>query len=131
MKSYLKGNPELKLVLNDDLVIGNKGGYGSGVILDDCNFHQCVNTRDFESMKTLTIIPPDGEFIAMNYRITSDFVSPFRIFTYIEESDYKLELKIKIRVCNGQKVTHVEKIQELIFNLRENSQCLVKKRLFF
>ena len=103
MKSYLKGNPELKLVLNDDLTIGNKGGYGSGVVLDDCNFHQCVNTKDFDSMKTLTIIPPDGEFIAMNYRITSDFVSPFRIFTYIEESDYKLELKIKIRAVFSEK----------------------------
>eukprot|EP00954_Amorphochlora_amoebiformis_P003701 287443-Amorphochlora_amoeboformis.AAC.4 len=44
MKSYLSGNPELKLALNEDLTIGetcvgNKtGSYGS-VEIDDCNFH--------------------------------------------------------------------------------------------
>jgi len=96
MKSFLKGNPELNLVLNDDLCVG-RSGYGGGVTLDDCNFHQCVDSKDFENTKTLTINPPDGEFTAMNYRINSDFNAPFRIFTYIDEYDYKLEFKIKVR----------------------------------
>ena len=39
MKSYLSGNPELRLALNEDLVIGKGGAYGS-VVLDDCNFHE-------------------------------------------------------------------------------------------
>jgi len=44
MKSYLMGNPELRLALNEDMVIkgqpdGTHGGYGA-VILDDCNFHE-------------------------------------------------------------------------------------------
>ena len=36
MKSYLAGNPELRLALNEDLVIGKQadGGYGA-VVLDD------------------------------------------------------------------------------------------------
>lgn len=57
MKSFLSGNPELRLALNEDLVIGKGGNYGS-VILDDCNFHECVRLDEFESSRTLHFIPP-------------------------------------------------------------------------
>lgn len=75
MKSYLHGNPELRLVLNDDLIVGRGtgGGQMAAVVLDDCNFHECVDVRDFETMKTLSINPPDGEFLVMNYRINGDY----------------------------------------------------------
>ena len=65
MKSYLSGNPELSLALNEDLVIGKGGNWGS-VILDDCNFHECVRLDEFENatdwaetnrdLRTLTIL---------------------------------------------------------------------------
>lgn len=68
MKSYLNGNPELRLILNENLQVGSEGGmYGGGTVIDDCSFHECVDASDFESMKTLTIQPPDGEFLVMNY----------------------------------------------------------------
>lgn len=36
----------------------------------------------------------------MNYRVTGDFVCPFRVFPFIEETNpYKLELILKIRGC--------------------------------
>lgn len=94
MKSYLHGNPEIKLVLNDDVSIG-KSGYGA--CIEDCNFHSRVNPREFESNKTLYISSPDGEFVAMNYRINSSFTPPFQIYANVREEDYKLELKIKIQ----------------------------------
>ncbi|CAE8670943.1 unnamed protein product, partial [Polarella glacialis] len=84
MKSYLMGNPELKLALNEDINIKNMelgglhGGYGS-VVLDDCNFHECVDLQDFSELRTLSFYPPDGEFAVMNYRITGDFRVPFRV----------------------------------------------------
>jgi AP-4 complex subunit mu-1 len=96
MKSYQKGNPELKLVLNDDIIVGRPSGYSSGSVVDDCNFHQSVNTREIESQKTLYILPPDGEFVVMNYRINTEFSAPFKIYSTIDESPYKLELKIKV-----------------------------------
>ena len=72
MKSYLQGNPPLKLALNEDLIIGkyNSNQVRSSVILDDCNFHECVNTNEFDLNKTMRILPPDGEFTVLNYRIT-------------------------------------------------------------
>jgi AP-4 complex subunit mu-1 len=38
MKSYLLGNPALKLLLNDDIAMAESNTPGS-IILDDCNFH--------------------------------------------------------------------------------------------
>lgn len=99
MKSYLAGNPELKLALNEDLAIGagSSGGYGM-VTLDDCNFHECVDLRDFDDLRILSFIPPDGEFSVLNYRITSDFRVPFRIFPSIEEtSPYTVDFSVKVR----------------------------------
>ncbi len=99
MKSYLSGNPGLRLALNEDLVVGkeNASGY-AGVVLDDCNFHECVNLDDFDGTRTLALIPPDGEFVVMNYRITSEFRAPFRVFPVLEEtSPYKVELVLKVR----------------------------------
>jgi len=92
MKSYLHDNPDLRLVLNNDLQVGRSTtGHMGTVVLDDCNFHECVDLRDFEAMKTLAITPPDGEFLVMNYRINGEFPAPFRIYPFIDESNqYRL-----------------------------------------
>lgn len=99
MKSYLAGNPELRLALNEELVIGKGSGGGFGVVeVDDVNFHECVKLDDFEALRILSFVPPDGEFVVMNYRITSDFRTPFRIYPFFElVSPYKVELIIKVR----------------------------------
>jgi len=60
MKSYLIGNPDLKLALNDNLVIGKNANIASAAAIDDCNFHECVNTSSFEMSKIMTIKPPEG-----------------------------------------------------------------------
>lgn len=97
MKSFLSGNPELRLALNEDLVIGKGSAYGS-VVLDDCNFHECVHLDEFESSRTLHFLPPDGEFALLNYRVTTDFRVPFKIFPMIEEpGPYKLDIALVIR----------------------------------
>lgn len=107
MKSYLTGNPEIKLALNEDVTIGRSGssayGYGSSVgsgsvILDDCNFHESVHLDNFDIDRTLSLVPSDGEFSVMNYRMTQEFKPPFRINALIEEAGaLKAEVIIKIR----------------------------------
>lgn len=97
MKSFLSGNPELRLALNEDLVIGKGSAYGS-VVLDDCIFHECVHLDEFETSRTLHFLPPDGEFALLSYRITADFRTPFRIYPIIEEAGaYRLDVSISIR----------------------------------
>ncbi|KAH1244314.1 AP-4 complex subunit mu [Glycine max] len=56
MKSYLTGNPEIRLALNEDLSIGTSDYRGSGaVILDDCNFHESVHLDSFDVDRTLSL----------------------------------------------------------------------------
>lgn len=124
MKSYLTANPEIRVALNEDLVIGQRnapaallygggsgaggpGGGGSGgggpdgnfgvVILDDCNFHESVRLEDFDTDRTLTLVPPDGEFAVMNYRMTREFKPPFRVYPVLEETGpFRVELLLKL-----------------------------------
>jgi AP-2 complex subunit mu-1 len=39
-----------------------------GVDIDDCTFHRCVRLGKFDAERTITFIPPDGEFELMRYR---------------------------------------------------------------
>ncbi|XP_058221277.1 AP-4 complex subunit mu [Rhododendron vialii] len=115
MKSYLSGNPEIRLALNDDLSIGRggrsiydySGSSGSGaVILDDCNFHESVHLDSFDVDRTLSLVPPDGEFPVMNYRITQEFKPPFRINALIEQAGpLKAEVILKIRAEYASSIT--------------------------
>ena len=40
--------------------------------LEDVKFHQCVRLSRFESDRTISFIPPDGEFDLMTYRLSSN-----------------------------------------------------------
>ena len=42
---------------------GNKDR--KSVAIDDCTFHQCVKLSKFESERSISFIPPDGEFELM------------------------------------------------------------------
>lgn len=77
MKSYLSGMPECKFGINDKIVMEAKGKSVGGnseeatrsgkpvVVIDDCQFHQCVKLSKFETEHSISFIPPDGEFELM------------------------------------------------------------------
>ena len=122
MKSYLKNSPEMRIVFTDDVMIG-KSSYSAGRMeLAGYNFCQGVRAKDFESQRTLYIIPPEGEFILMNYRINSEFAPPFRLYTIVEESDYKLELRIKV-IANFSNNTKAGNIV-ITFNAPKETQSV-------
>ena len=127
MKSFLSGGPEIRLALNEDLVIGQRnaphGGYGAELgygggsssalgssnlglaILDDCNFHECVRMDDFDIDRTLTLLPPEGEFSVINYRSTQPFSPPFHLQVSIDDGslsvhstpDFRTEVRLRLR----------------------------------
>ena len=104
MKSYLKNSPEMKIVFGDEVSMG-KSSYNRGRMeLSGYNFCQGVRSKDFETQRILYLIPPEGEFILMNYRINNEFTPPFKLYTIVEESDYKLELRIKLLANFSNKV---------------------------
>lgn len=67
MRAYLSGTPECKFGLNDKLVLekSDKSRSADSVELDDCQFHQCVRLGKFDSDRSISFIPPDGEFELM------------------------------------------------------------------
>ncbi|KAK9123310.1 hypothetical protein Sjap_012912 [Stephania japonica] len=109
MKCFLSGMPDLKLGLNDKIGLekesqlksrptkrllvnfGNEALLfaslysGKTIELDDVTFHQCVSLTRFNSEKTVSFVPPDGEFELMKYRITEGVNLPFRVLPTIKE----------------------------------------------
>lgn len=51
--------------------IHNSGGKSKAVELEDVKFHQCVRLSRFENDRTISYIPPDGEFELMSYRLNT------------------------------------------------------------
>jgi len=92
--------PECKFGLNDKLIMEKEteehGAAAAGVEIDDCTFHRCVRLGKFDSERTITFIPPDGEFELMRYRVT-EANQPFRLIPSIrEEGKNKLLVNIKV-----------------------------------
>ncbi|KAL3868255.1 hypothetical protein ACJMK2_041086 [Sinanodonta woodiana] len=72
MRVYLSGMPELRLGLNDKVLFESTGrGKSKSVELEDVKFHQCVRLPRFENDRTISFVPPDGEFELMSYRLTT------------------------------------------------------------
>jgi AP-2 complex subunit mu-1 len=87
MNTKLTGMPECKFGLNDKLVIEQEttSNRKPGVEIDDCTFHRCVRLGKFDADRTITFIPPDGEFELMRYRVTDNINLPFRIVPAVRE----------------------------------------------
>ena len=114
-----------KLIVDKEAAAGSgapKSGK-SAVELDDCTFHRyvllldtdcvlcmcttanfdihssvrCVRLGKFETERTITFIPPDGEFELMRYRVTG-VNQPFKLIPSVRE-DSKTKLSINLRVC--------------------------------
>lgn len=113
MRAYLSGTPECKFGLNDKLVIDKSqqgGGGGDAVELDDCRFHQCVRLNEFDAARTISFIPPDGEFELMKYRSTSNVKIPLRVIPTVTEvgtTQVTYDIIIKTNFSNKLAATNV------------------------
>lgn len=121
IKSYISGNPRIRLGLSDGIILGKGNGknssydaplafssddYGSSfggssnVILDSYSLHEAVDSEVFDRSHVLELTPPEGHFNLLNYRCSQHFRPPFRIYPLLEDdpvSPDKLTLYIKLR----------------------------------
>ncbi|KAK3738110.1 hypothetical protein QZH41_013841 [Actinostola sp. cb2023] len=116
MKSFLSGMPECKFGMNDKLVVekqssksassessmdslgSKKNTSKTGIAIDDCTFHQCVKLSKFETERSISFIPPDGEFELMRYRTTKDISLPFRVIPLVREvGRSRMEVKVVLK----------------------------------
>lgn len=105
IRCYLSGMPELKLGLNDKILFDVRGrdfstanggevtssshsasqSNAKAVELEHVKFHQCVKLAKFEQDRTISFIPPDGDFELLNYRVTpSDSASDLKPLFWID-----------------------------------------------
>jgi AP-2 complex subunit mu-1 len=124
MRAYLTGTPECKFGLNDQLLlnssndgdpdgpVGNRDGTmkatraaAGSVSLEDCQFHQCVQLGKFDTDRTISFVPPDGEFELMRYRATENVNLPFKVHAIVREvGTTKVEYSIAIKANFGSKL---------------------------
>jgi len=101
MKSFLSGMPELKLGLNDKLMFeatGRSTNKIKAVEIEDIKFHQCVRLARFENDRTISFIPPDGEFELMTYRLNTHVKPLIWVETVVEpHSGSRIEYMIKTK----------------------------------
>lgn len=68
-KRFIHYHPSVHFVCT--LLSPNPGGKSKSVELEDVKFHQCVRLSRFENDRTISFIPPDGEFELMSYRLNT------------------------------------------------------------
>jgi hypothetical protein len=66
--------------------------------MEDVKFHQCVRLSRFENDRTISFIPPDGEFELMSYRLST----PVKPLVWVEASveshrGSRVEYMVKVR----------------------------------
>jgi len=99
MRVYLSGMPELRLGLNDKILFQNTGrGKSKAVDMEDVKFHQCVRLSRFENDRTISFIPPDGEFELMSYRLNTHVKPLIWIESVIERHSHsRVEIMVKAK----------------------------------
>ncbi|XP_054764235.1 AP-1 complex subunit mu-1 isoform X2 [Lytechinus pictus] len=98
MRVFLSGMPELRLGLNDKVLFENTGRKSKSVELEDVKFHQCVRLSRFENDRTISFIPPDGEFELMSYRLNTHVKPLIWIESVIERHSHsRVEYMIKAK----------------------------------
>jgi len=104
--THLTGMPELRLALNDRVQWDRKGPGGAAkeggesnkaIEMEDVNFHQCVKqSRDQD--RTISFVPPDGEFELMTYRLTSNIKPLIWVEAIVERhANSRVEYMIKAK----------------------------------
>uniref|UniRef100_A0A8B9SEN8 Adaptor related protein complex 1 subunit mu 2 n=1 Tax=Apteryx owenii TaxID=8824 RepID=A0A8B9SEN8_APTOW len=113
LKVFLSGMPELRLGLNDRVLFELTGrGKNKSVELEDVKFHQCVRLSRFDNDRTISFVPPDGDFELMSYRLNTQVKPLIWIESVIEKfSHSRVEIMVKAKgqfkkqsVANGVEI---------------------------
>lgn len=110
MKCYLSGMPELRLGLNDKVMFETTGRAtrGKAVEMEDVKFHQCVRLSRFENDRTISFIPPDGEFELMSYRLNTQVKPLIWVECIVEShSGSRIEYMLKVGRIGRQKAARL------------------------
>src|SRR6201992_4232036 len=70
---------------------------GKAIEMEDVKFHQCVRLSRFENDRTISFIPPDGEFELMSYRLNTQVKLLIWVECMVEShSNSRMEYMLKV-----------------------------------
>lgn len=110
LKCYLSGMPELRLGLNDKAMFETTGRAtrGKAVEMEDVKFHQCVRLSRFENDRTISFIPPDGEFELMSYRLNTQVKPLIWVESDVRShSGSRIEYILKVHIPGLNTLSHL------------------------
>jgi len=93
VRCELSGMPQCEIGINESLMVqeserirfdSKNSELGTSSAFENMSFHQCVRLQNFAKNRTISFVPPDGEFVLLQYR-TAKIQSPFQIFTRIKQ----------------------------------------------
>ncbi|KAJ1506783.1 AP-1 complex subunit mu-1 [Coelomomyces lativittatus] len=116
LRCYLSGMPELRLGLNDKGLFDASGRSprGKSVEMEDVKFHQCVRLSRFENDRTISFIPPDGDFELMSYRLGTQVKPLISCEVVVENySDTRIEYMVKAK-ANFKRRSSANNVEILI-----------------
>jgi len=100
MRTFLSGMPELRLGLNDRVQFegaGRTNVKGKAIEMEDVNFHRCVRLARFDNDRTISFIPPDGDFELMSYRLNTHVKPLIWIEAAVDTKQSRIEYLIKAK----------------------------------
>lgn len=65
--------------------------------MEDVKFHQCVRLARFENDRTISFIPPDGEFELMSYRLSTPVKPLIWVEAAIDSHKGRVEYMVKVK----------------------------------
>jgi hypothetical protein len=96
--------------------------------MEDVKFHQCVRLSRFDTDRTISFIPPDGEFELMTYRLNTQVKPLIWIESVVENfSNTRIEYLIKAR-RDGTKRGRRPPCSRSVYGLRGQAKAQFKTR---
>ena len=130
MKTFLSGMPELKLGLNDKLMLASGGAAGGSkgpaksVEMEDIKFHQCVRLSRFENDRTISFIPPDGDFELMSYRLSTASVKPLIwVETVVDRTSSRTRIEYMVKAKSQYKARSIANNVEILIPVPSDVDC--------
>lgn len=99
-----KDRLQVKIKHSAGCIIGNSST--KAIEMEDVKFHQCVRLSRFENDRTISFIPPDGDFELMSYRLQSSVKPLIWVEAVVETySGSRVEYLVKARAQFKRKST--------------------------
>jgi AP-1 complex subunit mu len=76
--------------------------------MEDVKFHQCVRLSRFENDRTISFIPPDGEFELMSYRLSTPVKPLVWVEAAVRVQDFNLNHMFNVYQVEHHKGSRVE-----------------------